>query len=283
MRDVIIIYFSGTGNTKFVAEEIAGALRRRGHAVSLISAEDKRALAEQDYDGKLIGIGFPCYALSFPALIARTVAELPLAKAATPAFVFATIGWGAGDSVKQLAARMRARNFWTVGTASFICPNNGWLTLFSPWSVLCRNMRYEPRLTEKAGRFADDVAEALVAFEARPYCVKTAGNPVATLAACLLGAMEGLAMQRYRVDFQRCAGCGLCIRSCPDRNIALDEKQRVVFLNPDSCAHCLRCISDCPQDAIRLGRLVTGRGWYTRGLRDEYRRKAGFGAEPKTD
>jgi len=82
--------------------------------------------------------------------------------------------------------------------------------------------------------------------------------------------MEGAVLQKYRIEYKTCTGCGLCIRMCPDHNIGFDENQRVVFFNPDNCIRCLRCISDCPENAIRTGRLITGKGWYSRSLRNEF-------------
>ncbi|MCX7658062.1 MAG: 4Fe-4S ferredoxin, partial [Oscillospiraceae bacterium] len=77
MRDVVIIYFSGTGNTKYISEEICNSFKKHGYSVTLISAEDKAILKNYNLEGKIIGIGFPCYALNYPKIIAEMAMELP--------------------------------------------------------------------------------------------------------------------------------------------------------------------------------------------------------------
>ncbi len=65
---------------------------------------------------------------------------------------------------------------------------------------------------------------------------------------CPLGAIYGFfnrfAVYRYKVDENRCTGCGLCQRSC---KLDID-----VFRNPNSmdCIRCGDCISACPENAI---------------------------------
>ncbi|MDR2587506.1 MAG: EFR1 family ferrodoxin, partial [Coriobacteriales bacterium] len=46
-----------------------------------------------------------------------------------------------------------------------------------------------------------------------------------------------------------CTGCGLCIRSCPTRNLALKEGRAE---QQGRCTQCYRCASNCPEQAISL-------------------------------
>ncbi|MCX8131677.1 MAG: EFR1 family ferrodoxin [Clostridia bacterium] len=273
MRDIVIIYFSGTGNTKYVSEEICNSFIKQGYTVSLISAEDKEMLEKQNYNGSLVGIGFPCYALNYPDIIANAIRELPFYTNAVPAFIFSTKGWSTGNSMKNLAVLMRMHNLLTIKTGSFICPNNGWITLFSPNFILCRNMKFDNKLLEKIANYAEDVINLLAVYDKKQFCISTVSNPIMTLLSWLLVKMEGQVMKYYRVESDKCTGCGLCVRKCPDHNIKFDENQRVVFVNPNKCTWCVRCISDCPKDAIRLGRPLTGKGWYTKSLRNEFLKK----------
>jgi ferredoxin/flavodoxin len=270
LKDIIIVYFSGKGNTRYITEAISDSFKKRGYVVSLISAEDKQKLSELNYENKLVGIGFPCYALDYPEIIADVIRKLPSCSNPVPAFVFATKGWCAGNSMKKLAKHMRENNLLTIKTGSFICPNNGWITLFSPEFFLCRNMRFDNALSKKIDQYTDDVINFHTAYNQKQFCINTLGNPFIACFGWLLKKMEGLVMKNYRVEYEKCIGCGQCIRNCPDQNIGFDKDKRVVFIHPDKCVRCLRCISDCPRNAIRLGRLITGKGWYTKELRNKY-------------
>ena len=46
-----------------------------------------------------------------------------------------------------------------------------------------------------------------------------------------------------------CAGCGVCVNSCPVD--AIDMSTGKAEINQNRCINCGRCFSACPQEAIR--------------------------------
>jgi len=52
----------------------------------------------------------------------------------------------------------------------------------------------------------------------------------------------------FSVDVERCAGCGLCVESCPRGAIHLIEG--AARINPALCIGCGICARSCPQGAI---------------------------------
>ena len=47
----------------------------------------------------------------------------------------------------------------------------------------------------------------------------------------------------------RCAGCGACLLTCPERAIRPGAVEPLVVV-PARCTGCLECIEVCPVDAI---------------------------------
>lgn len=272
MKRIVLLYFSGTGNTKFVAECIGNEFRRREYEIGLISMEDKERIRTLDMKDTIMGIGFPCYALSYPDIVGQAITGLPAQYCGTPAFVFSTAGWGVGNSMKRLAVLLQHKGLCVIKACSFICPNNGWITLFSPASILCRHMKYENRLWSKIQRFVDDIIQSEQDFDNGRFSISTVGFPLVTLLGRLLENAESHLMNNYRIIAEKCRSCGMCIRNCPVGNIEADEHNNIAFTSRSRCIHCLRCISDCPSDAIRLGTIFTGKGWYTKQLRAEFRK-----------
>ncbi|MBI4529260.1 MAG: ferredoxin family protein [Deltaproteobacteria bacterium] len=56
------------------------------------------------------------------------------------------------------------------------------------------------------------------------------------------------------VDVNRsaCAGCGLCIETCPTDVLRLDKESKAFMAYPEDCQGCFVCQWDCAYEAIRV-------------------------------
>ena len=52
-------------------------------------------------------------------------------------------------------------------------------------------------------------------------------------------------------DKQKCTGCGVCVKTCPQGVIAMKEK-KAVLTNYYKCMECGACANNCSFDAIDL-------------------------------
>ncbi len=57
-------------------------------------------------------------------------------------------------------------------------------------------------------------------------------------------------MSIERIDREKCNSCGVCVESCPNDVIRLDERNLAVIVYPGDCHTCFQCEVDCPQKAI---------------------------------
>lgn len=51
------------------------------------------------------------------------------------------------------------------------------------------------------------------------------------------------------VDQEKCIGCSVCISSCPENAISMENDKATI--NQDKCNFCGKCFSACPQEVIR--------------------------------
>lgn len=51
------------------------------------------------------------------------------------------------------------------------------------------------------------------------------------------------------VDQEKCVGCGVCISSCPEDAISMENDKATI--SQDKCTFCGKCFSACPQETIR--------------------------------
>jgi len=53
------------------------------------------------------------------------------------------------------------------------------------------------------------------------------------------------------VDEEKCIGCKICWKFCPDVAISMNEADKAV-VNYDYCKGCGICAKECPKDAISM-------------------------------
>lgn len=259
--NLLFLYFSGTGNTDYVARYLARKLERPSLNVELCSIEWQTPEAVGDFD--LLAFGFPVYACEAPELVQDYLTQLPAGRE-RGAWIFCTKGAFAGGAVRHNLRRLALKGYVPLGGASILMPGTDGLAMVGKDSWMAR------KALEKDYDHLED-ADRLVAQMAQVLSQALDGQPVQELAqdpamgsemsildwlwAVLYTASENWARSRLYAD-EGCKGCGLCARICPVENAVLSDGHAQFY---DHCALCLRCLHACPQEAIQIGKLTTGK------------------------
>ncbi|MHA1730475.1 MAG: EFR1 family ferrodoxin [Promethearchaeota archaeon] len=266
---VLVTFFSGTGNTQYVAEYIKDHLLARfpgpDFSVTLAALESAEPDTVLEYD--LVFLGFPVYAGSPPPNVKGFLADLPRVKG-KGVFVFNTKGFAEGVANWMALRRLRKKGFKPLGYASVRMPGSDGISMMEKDSRTFKKYLDRDFSTIKAvdafvesasGTISKLLAGASIDDLPRKTPFKTFGFLLTGFIAALFKLFSGKFTRKLRAD-ERCVRCGLCARQCPQHNITLEEN-RVVF--GSNCILCLRCLNNCPEEAIQIGKMTVDKArWH---------------------
>ena len=241
----MIYYFSGTGNSKWVAEELA---RRTGDEVQSIAALQKDgSVSVYANCGSRIGVVFPIYAWGAPLIVERFCKSLTMMEGVY-AYAVCTCGDEAGLAMKRLKKMLAFRAAWSVAM-----PNNYVIGFDLDTPEL------EAKKVEAASLKLEGVAKSILAGESVYEVNEGSGARLKTGFIRPMFNTFARSTRSFSVD-DNCNSCGLCERICPVDAIELQNGKPVWVKK--HCTQCLGCINRCPQRAIQHGAGTAKRGRY---------------------
>lgn len=255
MNKVLLVYFSGTGNTRKIANEYRAALEAHGAAVDVfeLPLSGETELAPSEYD--CIGIGYPIHGFNAPKIVLDFCKTLPKRDKTQPpmhAFVFKTSGEPVRMSdVSSLKLRkiLKSRGYAVMQEYQYVMPYN---IIFRHSDAAAYKMWETAKPLVRA-----DVDEILQGKSHLPRKVFMGGAIAGILRVEHPGAK--LIGRGFKTT-KACSDCGLCVKNCPAANIKRNKKGKIVF--GGNCMICMRCVFCCPHDAIKPGIL---KGWKVNG------------------
>lgn len=57
---------------------------------------------------------------------------------------------------------------------------------------------------------------------------------------------------QFKVDYEKCIKCGLCIENCPTKALVCDDNKSPKMDKPKNCMKCQHCLAVCPCGAISI-------------------------------
>ncbi len=236
---MILFYFSGTGNSKYVAETFC----------SLVGAQCQSVEEKADFDALItahetVGFCYPVYGSYVPRPMREFVAAHAGALAGKRFVILCTQLIFSGDGARELCAFLPGGTKHVVYAEHINMPNN--ICNFALFAV--RNgAENEKRLRaarKKLARAADKFTRGIVR--------RRGFNPLSTLLgkcqSAFWPAYEKKAARNVKIDAD-CNRCGICVSLCPTQNLSMGENG---VEQAGRCAVCYRCVNACPQRAITV-------------------------------
>lgn len=244
----MILYFSGTGNSKYVARRLSEQL---GDELLDLNARIKAGdTGPVQVNGRLV-IVTPTYAWRIPRIVREWLLKTELIGAERVWFVM-TCGGEIGNADKYNRALCAEKGFVCMGTAEIVMPENYIAMFNAPDIAEAREIiaHTEPSI--------DSAAELITRGEVFPI-------PCNNLYDRFMSGPVNPAFYAFCVKAKafavsnKCIGCGQCAKRCPMNNIAIRDGKPVWG---KACTHCMACICYCPMEAIEYGQKSVGKPRY---------------------
>lgn len=252
----MIYFFSGTGNSRYVAEKLGDIL----HSRVLSILEDKKKFLQPDCSDNMIVIVVPIHSWGIPPIVKQYIEEWDFNsiqeiknKNIRPSFVV-TCGDDTGDVDIMIDKLIRKIGIKAGLIASVIMPNT--YVLLPGFNVDSRALT-ELKIKESTERIAQ-VAEWIRAGREERDIFRGRFPGIKTKVVYPLFHKWGIDTKKFHAD-DKCIGCGKCKEQCPVGNIVI-SKGHPIWNN--QCTSCLACFHICPTKAISYGKVTKNKGQY---------------------
>lgn len=233
-----LYFFSGTGNTYYIAKKIAESIPDS----NLIPINNLDLSKEINSTSKIVGIIFPIYFLDAPEIVKTFVSKLNVSSSSY-VFLYENFGLQGGNALSNCSKILEAKNIKVSNSFSVALPDN---SIIFPTP----NEKIQPMLDSAESLIQsaiDDIKSLKIGAIPKK---KFASNFVSKI--MISASKSYLGFNDFKVDNSKCNGCSICAKVCPMKNIELKEN---VPMFKDNCQTCFACIHYCPNEAIKFKKM----------------------------
>lgn len=262
----MVFYFSGTGNSYYIAEKIAQALGEK--LISIAELIRNNIYTVQVRPEENIGFVYPVHACAPPDIVTDFIKKVEFKnyKGNYMYSVYNCAGRAEYTSriIKEACLK---RGFEIQGFYEILMPGN-YVTV----------KKHLPE--EKVKRYLAE-ADGRILEIVKAISDKTNNYKKEKHSFLLSYVLHKLAVMEKEVEFtvgEQCKGCGQCVRICSMKAISLKEGRPIRDMK--KCTFCLGCVNVCPTQALQVGKKTIGNPRYVHSI---YKNKLGGYNEKKED
>lgn len=239
----MVLFFSATGNTEFIARQLA--LKLGDDCLNLLDRV-KRGDHSPLHSDKPFIICAPVYVCEMPRFLAKYLKQQTFTGSREVYFIFTSGGY-AGISGQLAKAMVRKKKMKYLGHAEFKMPRNYVANDHYP---MLPAEQVQERILNSCRHLEEVVADIQAGRKLKARHIWLFETIITLPFNPVWSRLKYKTDDFYTTD--ACVGCGKCERLCPLNNISLKERKPVWG---QECTHCMACIANCPTEAIEYGTI----------------------------
>ena len=246
MKKIAILYHSGVGNTKLVANIMKQLLEKQGLFVYMKSIEEKINPQEIEEVDAII-FGFPTYHAEPSTSMKEFIKSNGCLTRDKSYFVFTTCGLYPANSLRIFIK---------------LCNERGLVAVYDNWyrmaatdgTLLAPNFSFFQTFEKN---LVENIKRDILHFISLDY-LGNKENPKRIPRVKLYSLVNypnkklGERLKfKIKVNHSICVGCEKCVMDCPHDCLSMNEGSKIIF-DPKSCENCYRCVHGCPVLALSI-------------------------------
>lgn len=238
----VVLYFTGTGNSLYVARQLAG---KDGEILSIPQLVKNK---QYDIEADEIGIVYPIYGHMPPNMVWEFIKKAKL----RAEYKFAILTYGnrkcSAVEIWDGISRKAGNAFDYIGTIIMV---DNWLPNFD----MNEQMKIDKHIPENIAKITKDLAARRCWHE--PVTTLEREQHQEFLKRSGIDPKKGflLKSEKHFTVTDSCIECGICTYVCPHGNYELTSNGAKL---EGDCEFCFACIQNCPQKAIQFAEQPEG-------------------------
>ena len=251
----MIFYFSGTGNTKWAAEQLALSTNEELHYIPDELEKEKCEYTLQA--GERLGFCFPTHGWQPPRIVREFIRKATF-HATTYVYALTTCGDNMGHAMRIFCKELSKKGLHLDATFAVVMPESNVCFSFL-------HLDTPEREAQKIKAAKERMVHICEVVESRQQGVEElVKGAIPFTYTYVIGGYYNkhlITDQHFWVDKNACIQCGLCAKLCPVHDI---EGMPPMWKHDGSCTNCLACYHHCPKHAIHWGKMKRGQYYFNR-------------------